>query len=140
MTSEQQSEDHLTPGDVFEELVVEALEHGDGGDGGDAGAPPSKSRRAAKLVTAFGLVLGGAAVFFVIRRFVHDWPLVQPELDDANWGWIGLAGLCALGWYACFGGQNVRLSAGLSSKSERNTTMPSTMEERSLFSIFNQLP
>ena len=96
MTSDQQSEDHLTAGDVVEELVVEALEHGDGGDGGDAGAPPSKSRRAAKLVTAFGLVLGGAAVFFVIRRFVHDWPLVQPELDDANWGWIGLAGLCAV--------------------------------------------
>ena len=89
VTSEQQSEDHLTAGRRV---------RGAGRRGPRARrrrrrrrcrCPASKSRRAAKLVTAFGLVLGGAAVFFVVRRFVHDWPLVQPELDDANWGWIG---------------------------------------------------
>ena len=101
MTSEQQSEAHLTAGEVVEELVVEALEHGDGGDGG---APPRKAGRAAKLITVFGLVLGGAAVFFVGKRLVHDWPLVQPELEDADYAWLGVAfvsailGMTSIGW------------------------------------------
>ncbi len=88
-----QPADHLTAEGLLDELVVEALEHADGGDGG---APARKGGRAAKLITAFGLVLGGLAVFFVVKRFVHDWPLVQPELEDANWAWIGVAGVFAV--------------------------------------------
>lgn len=92
--------DHLTAEDVLEELVVEALEHADGGDG----APARRGGRAARLITLFGLLLGAAAVFFVVRRLVHDWPLIQPELDDADWTWIAVAGACAaagmtsIGW------------------------------------------
>ncbi len=86
-------QDHVTAEGVLEELVVEALEHGDGGDGG---APRKKGGKAARYITVFGLLLGGAAVFFVVKRFVHDWPLVQPELEDANWSWIGVAGLFAV--------------------------------------------
>lgn len=85
--------DDLTAEGIFDELVVEALEHGDGGDGG---APARKGGRAAKLITAFGLLLGGAAVFFVVRRFIKDWPQVEPYLDDANWGWLGVAGVFAV--------------------------------------------
>lgn len=93
--------DDLTAEGILDELVVEALEHGDGGDGG---APPRKASRAAKLITAFGLVLGGAAVFFVVKRLVHDWPLVQPELEDADYAWLGVAfvsailGMTSIGW------------------------------------------
>ena len=85
--------EELSAEGVLDELFVEALEHGDGGDGG---APKGSGGRAAKLITAFGLVLGGLAVFFVVKRFVHDWPLVQPELKDANWAWIGVAGVFAV--------------------------------------------
>jgi uncharacterized membrane protein YbhN (UPF0104 family) len=86
-------DEHVTAEGIFDELVVEALEHADGGDGG---APARKGGKAAKIVTAFGLVLGGAAVFFVVRRFIKDWPQVEPYLDDANWGWLGVAGLFAV--------------------------------------------
>ncbi|MGN6693892.1 MAG: lysylphosphatidylglycerol synthase transmembrane domain-containing protein [Aquihabitans sp.] len=101
MTEPADATDDLTAEGIFDELVVEALEHGDGGDGG---APARKGGRAAKLITAFGLLLGGAAVFFVVKRLVHDWPLVQPELEDANYGWLGVAfasavlGMTSIGW------------------------------------------
>ncbi|MFN8016786.1 MAG: lysylphosphatidylglycerol synthase transmembrane domain-containing protein [Acidimicrobiales bacterium] len=93
--------EHVTAHEVFEELVVESLEYADGGDGG---APARSGGRAAKLVTTFGLVLGGLAVFFVVKRFLHDWPLIQPELKDANWAWVAVGGLFAalgmtsIGW------------------------------------------
>lgn len=101
MTEPADAPDDLTPEGIFDELVVEALEHGDGGDGG---APARKGGRAAKVITGFGLVLGGAAVFFVVKRLVHDWPLVQPELEDASYGWLGVAfasavlGMTSIGW------------------------------------------
>ncbi len=86
-------DDHLTAEGLFDELVVEALEHADGGDGG---APPRKAGRTAKVVTAFGLVLGGAAVFFVVRRLIADWPEVQPYVADADRLWLAVAGLSAI--------------------------------------------
>ena len=86
--------DHLTAEDVLEELVVEALEHADGGDG----APARRGGRAARLITLFGLLLGAAAVFFVVRRLVHDWPLIQPELHLSN-RQVGLLGsVLGLSW------------------------------------------
>ncbi len=93
-------EDDLTVEGIFDELVVEALEHGDGGDGG---APPRKAGRAAKLITVFGLVLGGAAVFFVVKRLVHDWPLVQPELEHAEYPWLAVAALSAIAGMSSIG-------------------------------------
>ena len=41
-------DDHLTAEGIFDELVVEALEHADGGDGG---APERKAGRTAKIIT-----------------------------------------------------------------------------------------
>jgi hypothetical protein len=87
------ADEHLTAEGILEELVVEALEHADGGDGG---APARKGGRAAKVVTAFGLLLGGAAVFFVVRRLVHDWPEVEPYVADADRLWLAVAGVCAI--------------------------------------------
>jgi uncharacterized membrane protein YbhN (UPF0104 family) len=86
-------DDHLSAHALLDELVVESLEHADGGDGG---APERKGGRAAKVITVVGLVLGGAAVFFVAKRLVHDWPLVQPELEDADYAWLGVAGVAAI--------------------------------------------
>ena len=91
---------HLTAEDVIEELFIEAFEHADGGDGG---APERKAGRAAKLITAFGLVLGAAAVFFVVKRLVHDWPEVQPYVDDANYAWLAAAGVLALAGMSSIG-------------------------------------
>ena len=85
--------DHLTAEEVIEELFVESFEFADGGDGG---APGRKAGRAAKLVTGFGLVLGGAAVFFVVRRLIQDWPEVQPYVADADRMWLAVAGLSAV--------------------------------------------
>lgn len=100
-TDAVEPDDQVTAEGIFDELVVEALEHADGGDGG---APKRKAGRTAKIVTVFGLVLGGAAVFFVAKRLIHDWPLVQPELEDADYAWLGVAGVSAflgmtsIGW------------------------------------------
>lgn len=85
--------EHVTADEVIEELFVEAFEHADGGDGG---APTRKGGRAARLITGFGLLLGGAAVFFVVRRLIHDWPEVQPYLDDADVRWLVAAGVFAI--------------------------------------------
>ena len=63
MTQPTDTPDDLTPEGILDELVVEALEHGDGGDGG---APPRKAGRAAKVITAFGLVLGGATALAAV--------------------------------------------------------------------------
>lgn len=96
---EHPSHHHLTAEEVIEELVVEALEHADGGDGG----APGKGGRAARLVTGFGLVLGGAAVFFVVRRLIKDWPEVEPYIQDANVAWLAVAGACAVAGMSSIG-------------------------------------
>ncbi|WP_426573339.1 lysylphosphatidylglycerol synthase transmembrane domain-containing protein [Aquihabitans sp. McL0605] len=87
--------EHVSAEDVLDAVVGSALEHGDGGDGG---AAPSGGGggRAARLITVFGLVLGGAAVFFVVRRLIKDWPEVEPYVHDANYAWLAFAGVCAV--------------------------------------------
>jgi len=107
-------EHHLVD-DVVEVLVESALEYGDGGDGG---TPPERSPgagRAAKVITAFGLLLGGAAVGFVVRRLIKDWPQVSDQIGDAEVAWLVIAVLCAIagmtsiGW----GWRHVMLTLGV---------------------------
>jgi hypothetical protein len=74
------AEEHPFAEEVLEAVVETALEHADGGDGGT----PSHARsRAAHLVTLVGLVLGGLAVGFVIRRLVQDWAEVSEQIRGA---------------------------------------------------------
>lgn len=93
--------EHPLADEVVEVLVETALEHGDGGDGG---APTGPRSKATHLVTLFGLVLGVAAVCFVVRRLVLDWPKVSDELADAEAGWLVVAvvfailGMTSIGW------------------------------------------
>lgn len=67
-------------------------------------SPKGKGGRAARLITGFGLVLGGAAVFFVVWRLIDDWPEVQPYLEDADVAWLVAAGafavlgMTSIGW------------------------------------------
>lgn len=61
-----------------------------------------------RISTFVGVVLGGAATFYVARRLVHDWPNAKAAMQDAEVWWIaGGAGLAALamtsmgvGWQA----------------------------------------
>lgn len=85
--------EHVGVEEVLEAVVETALEHADGGDGG---APAHAPSRAARLVTVVGLVLGGAAVFFIARRLIADWPQVSDQIGDADWAWLGVAGICAI--------------------------------------------
>ena len=94
--------------EVVETLVESALAHADGGDGGDLvdDAVPDKPSggRAARLITLFGLLLGIAAVGFVVKRLASDWPRVSDELADAQVGWLAvaaafaIAGMTSIGW------------------------------------------
>ncbi|MCB0962055.1 MAG: flippase-like domain-containing protein, partial [Acidimicrobiales bacterium] len=51
---------------------------------------------AARAITVVGLVLGGLAVAFVVRRLVADWPEVSDQIGDAEVGWLVLGGACAI--------------------------------------------
>ena len=83
---------HLT--DEFLEAVVEvSLEHADGGDGGH---PTHKPSAAARAITVVGLLLGGLAVAFVVRRLVADWPEVSDQIGDAQVPWLVVGGACAI--------------------------------------------
>jgi uncharacterized membrane protein YbhN (UPF0104 family) len=93
--------EHPLAEEVVEVLVETALEHGDGGDGG---APSTPRSRATRLVTTFGLLIGVAAVAFVVRRLVTDWAQVSDELADAEVAWLVVAavaaaiGMTSIGW------------------------------------------
>jgi uncharacterized membrane protein YbhN (UPF0104 family) len=57
----------------------------------------------ARIVSLAGLVLGLAAVGFVARTLVHEWPEVSDEIGDAQLGWLALAAACAVGAMASIG-------------------------------------
>lgn len=66
-------------------------------DDGDARAAvdPGSGRtrsRGAKVSAVVGLLLGGAAAYYVGRRLVQDWPEAKAAMEDAELWWIG-AGL-----------------------------------------------
>lgn len=61
-------------------------------------------RRAVGLSTLVGAVLGGLAMFYVVRRLVRDWPDASDALRDADLGWLVLGAVLAalamtsIGW------------------------------------------
>jgi uncharacterized membrane protein YbhN (UPF0104 family) len=85
--------DEIGGDDLLEAVVESALERADGGDGG---APAHRGSRAARLVSVVGLVLGGLAVAFVVRRLVKDWPEVSDQIGDADVTWLVGAGVLAV--------------------------------------------
>jgi uncharacterized membrane protein YbhN (UPF0104 family) len=58
--------------------------------------PRARAGGLTKLVSLGGLVLGLAAVGFVARTLVHEWPSVSEEIRHAHLGWLGLAAACAI--------------------------------------------
>lgn len=72
-----------------------------------ADRPRGRSRKATASAL-IGLVLGGAAAYYVGRRLVQDWPDAKAAMEDASLWWIGAGlGLAALamtsmgaGWQA----------------------------------------
>lgn len=69
----------------------------------EVGSTGSKGRAVA-VTSAVGLLLGGAAIFYVIGRLVKDWPDASEALTHANVRWVGLAvvlaslGMSSMGW------------------------------------------
>ena len=57
--------------------------------------PSGGSRRAVGISSAIGLLLGGAAMYYVARRLVRDWPAASAALRDANLWWVAAGALCA---------------------------------------------
>jgi hypothetical protein len=66
----------------------------------DEATPPdektSGASRAAYLSSGIGLLLGGAAMFYVVRRLVHDWPQASEAMRDADWAWLVAAAVLAV--------------------------------------------
>jgi hypothetical protein len=107
-------ERHLAE-DVVDAAIASALEYGDGGDGAPVRGAGTGGR-AARIITVCGLVIGVAAVAFVVRRLINDWPEVEPYVRDADRRWLVVAALCAvagmtsIGW----GWRNVMRTLGAS--------------------------
>ncbi len=59
--------------------------------------PARPRRRAAAASTAFGVLVGGVAGAFVIRALVRDRHTIRAALDTASVGWVGVAGVLAVG-------------------------------------------
>lgn len=53
-------------------------------------------RRAVGISSAVGVLLGGAAMYYVARRLVRDWPDASAALRDANLWWVAVGALCAV--------------------------------------------
>lgn len=85
----------------------------DGVDGvaAEAGEPDevaatgsARPARAARAMALAGLVLGGAAIGFVVRTLVHEWPRVSDDLSTADLRFLAVAAVCAalgmtsIGW------------------------------------------
>lgn len=70
----------------------------------DAGRGSSRSGRAVGISSIVGLVLGGAAMFYVVRRLSTDWEDASAALRDANLAWVSagvlfaILGMASIGW------------------------------------------
>jgi len=70
------------------------------------GEPASETttRRAIGITTVVGLLVGGAAMFYVVRRLAQDWPDASDALVDAEAAWLVLAAagavlaMVSIGW------------------------------------------
>lgn len=56
---------------------------------------PKKRSRAVGISSAIGVVLGGAAMYYVGRRLVKDWPDASAALRDADVWWVAVGAVCA---------------------------------------------
>ncbi len=60
--------------------------------------------RAVGLTSVVGLLLGGAAMFYVVRRLNQDWPDASDALAEAELAWVGVAvvgavlAMTSIGW------------------------------------------
>jgi len=71
----------------------------------EAPVPPGRSRgRAVGLTSLLGLLVGGAAMFYVVRRLAKDWPDASDALADADLTWVAVAvvgavlAMSSIGW------------------------------------------
>lgn len=65
-------------------------------ESGEAKAGSRSRKTAAGLTTVLGLGLAGAAMFYVGRRLVEDWPEASAALSDAELGWVALGAVSAV--------------------------------------------
>lgn len=56
---------------------------------------PAGSRRKAMLSSLVGAVLGGAAMYLVVRTLVSEWDEAEAAISDASWGWLAVAAVLA---------------------------------------------
>ncbi|CAN5693756.1 lysylphosphatidylglycerol synthase transmembrane domain-containing protein [soil metagenome] len=86
----------------------------------DASATGSGNRRTVVISSAVGLVLGGGAMFYVVRRLVKDWPDASDSLSNANVAFVGLGAVLAIlamssigwGWRYVMRGLGIRVPIG----------------------------
>lgn len=74
---------------------AEAVAAADAAGSGEA----ARERPGIKTVgatTTVGLLLGGAAMFYVVRRLARDWPSASDALTGADLGWMAMAVVCAV--------------------------------------------
>ena len=64
-------------------------------DGEVAGQARPKGRAVA-ITSVVGLLLGGGAMFYVVRRLVKDWPDASEALSHADLRWVGVAMVLAI--------------------------------------------
>jgi uncharacterized membrane protein YbhN (UPF0104 family) len=72
-------------------------------DGDAVEERPSGNRRKALLSGAVGAVLGGAAMFLVVRTLVSEWEEAEAAIRDASAGWLVLAVVLAAAGMASIG-------------------------------------
>lgn len=70
----------------------------------ESGRGSSRSGRAVGISSIVGLVLGGAAMFYVVRRLSNDWDGATAALGDAELAWVGagvvfaMLAMASIGW------------------------------------------
>ncbi len=94
--------DHPQPEDIpGTEAEVAAA---DAPDGGVADGATGSKGRAVAATSLVGLLLGGGAMFYVVRRLVKDWPDAHEALSNADLTWVGVAvvlavlAMTSIGW------------------------------------------
>lgn len=77
-----------------------------GADAAADAAVPTRGggSRAKRLISLAGVVIGGLAIFFVVRTLIKEWPQVSEDFQHASRGWLAFAFVCAalgmisIGW------------------------------------------